>query len=138
MPKPISPRLPVLVAGQSQQSLDWIAERSNGWLTYPRDLLQQVEVVARWREALDRFDAGFKPVAQSLYIDLAEDPDTPLTAIHLGYRLGRRQLAELLENLRLIGVNHIALNLKFSRRPVADVLDEIGREVIPHSGIDGA
>lgn len=134
-PRSLSPRLPTLVTGQSQQSLDWIAQNSDGWLTYPRDVLQQAQVVAQWREALDRVEAGFKPVAQSLYIDLTGHPETPPQPIHLGYRLGRRRLAGLLDELRSSGVNHVALNLKFSRRPVAEVLDEIGREVLPHFGI---
>ncbi len=136
VPKPLSPRLPFLVTGQSQQSLDWIAQRSDGWLTYPRDVAKQAQVVSNWREALDRVGAGFKPVAQSLYIDLAEDPDAAPRPIHLGYRLGRNRLADLFDDLRSNGINHVALNLKFSRRPVADVIDEIGRDVIPHFGIE--
>ena len=132
VPKPLSPRLPTLVTGQSQQSLEWIAQRSDGWLTYPRDTVQQAQVAKRWREALDHSGAEFKPIAQSLYVDLAANPDTPPSPIHLGYRVGRRWLADLLDVLRSVGINHIALNLKFSKRPVADVLDEIGTEVIPH------
>lgn len=54
VPKPLSPRLPTLVTGQSQQSLDWIAQRSDGWLTYPRNVIQQAQVASEWREALDR------------------------------------------------------------------------------------
>lgn len=138
VPKPLAPRLPVLVAGQSQQSLDWIAQRSDGWVTYPRDMLRQAQVVSQWREALGRVGAGFKPLAQSLYLDLTDHPDAPPRPIHLGYRLGRRRLVDLLGELRTNGVNHVALNLKFSQRPVADVLDEVGREVLPHFGIDHA
>ncbi|MBW9089273.1 LLM class oxidoreductase [Rhizobium wenxiniae] len=132
VPKPHSPRLPTLVTGQSQQSLEWIAQRSDGWLTYPRDKVQQAQVAKRWRDALDNSGAAFKPLAQSLYLDLDANPDMPPSAIHLGYRVGRRRLAELLDALRSIGVNHVALNLKFSRRLVAEVLEEIGTEVIPH------
>ncbi|QEE43219.1 LLM class oxidoreductase (plasmid) [Rhizobium sp. WL3] len=135
VPKPLALRLPTLVTGQSQQSLDWIAQRSDGWITYPRDPIQQAQFVLRWREALDRLEAGFKPIAQSLYIDLAADANTPPSRIHLGYRVGRRRLADLLDDLRSNGINHVALNLKFSRRPVADVLEEIGTEVIPHFNI---
>ncbi|RXD04819.1 LLM class oxidoreductase [Sphingomonas sp. UV9] len=138
VPKPFSPRLPIIVTGQSGQSLDWIAHHGDGWLTYPRDVLQQAQVASGWREALDRVGAGFKPFAQSLYLDLTEDPDTPPSPIHLGYRLGRRRLADLLDSLRSTGVNHVALNLKLSRRPVADIIDEIGHEVIPHFGIGRA
>ncbi len=136
VPKPLSLRLPILVTGQSQQSLDWIAQRSDGWVTYPRDVIRQAQVALNWREALARVGTGFKPIAQSLYVDLAEDPDAPASPIHLGFRLGRRRLADLFDNLRSIGVNHVALNLKFSRRPVADVLDEIGREIVPHFSSD--
>jgi luciferase-type oxidoreductase len=136
VPRPLSRRLPTLVTGQSQQTLDWIAQHSDGWLTYPRDVMQQAQVAARWRETLDRLDAGFKPIAQSLYVDLTADPDTPPRPIHLGVRVGRRGLADLLEDLRSNGVNHVALNLKFSRRAVDEVLDEIGTEVIPHFQVE--
>ncbi|ATY34856.1 LLM class oxidoreductase [Sphingomonas psychrotolerans] len=138
VPKPLSPRLPTLITGQSQQSLEWIAQRSDGWLTYPRDVVKQAQVASNWRDALERAGVGFKPIAQSLYVDLAEDPDAPPSPIHLGYRLGRRRLVDLFGDLRSIGVNHVALNLKFSRRPVADVLEEIGSEVVPHFSICGA
>lgn len=138
VPKPLAPRLPVIVTGQSQQSLDWIAHRSDGWVTYPRDMAKQAQVVSEWRAALRRVGAGFKPLAQSLYLDLTDDPDTPASRIHLGYRLGRHRLVDLLGELRTNGVNHVALNLKFSQRPVADVLDEVGREVLPHFSIVGA
>ena len=138
VPKLMSPRLPTLVTGQSQQSLDWIAQRSDGWVTYPRDVTKQAQVVSNWRDALVRAGVGFKPIAQSLYIDLAENPDAPPTPIHLGYRLGHRRLAELFGDLRSIGINHVALNLKFSRRPVEDVLDEIGTEIVPHFNVSHA
>ncbi len=136
VPKPFSPRLPTLVTGQSQQSLDWIAQRSDGWLTYPRDPIEQGQVAKRWRETLDRLGQGFKPIAQSLYVDLAADPDATPSPIHLGVRVGRRGLVDLLDDLRSSGINHVALNLKFSRRPVAEVLDEIGTEVVPQFRIN--
>jgi luciferase-type oxidoreductase len=138
VPKPLSSRLPTLVTGQSQQSLDWIAQRSDGWLTYPRQMVQQAQVALRWRETLQRIGAGFKPISQSLYVDLAEDPDLIPRPIHLGYRLGHRRLADLLDYLRSNEVNHVALNFKFNRRAVAEVLDEIGTEVVPHFRISAS
>ncbi|RJL08613.1 LLM class oxidoreductase [Paracoccus siganidrum] len=138
VPKPLASRLPILVTGQSQQSLDWIAQRSDGWVTYPRDLLKQAQVVTQWCEALRRAEVGFKPIAQSLYLDLTDNPDALPRPIHVGYRLGRRRLIDLFGDLRTHGINHVALNLKFSRRPVAEILDEIGREVLPHFSIAAA
>lgn len=133
VPKPASGRIPVLVTGHSQQSLDWIAARADGWLYYPRDPAQQAARLAEWRQQCAEQAPGvFKPFAQSLYLNLAADAGAPPSRIHLGYRLGRHALVELLGHLRDLGVNHIALNLKYGERPAAEVLEELGDEVLPH------
>ena len=75
VPKPVA-RLPILVTGSSRQSLEWIAEHADGWITYPRALEQQAELAARWRAAVAAVAPGmFKPFAQSFYVDLTDDPD---------------------------------------------------------------
>jgi luciferase-type oxidoreductase len=132
LPKPAGRRIPVLVTGNSRQSVPWIAEHGDGWLMYPRPLLRQRGIVASWHQALEEVGAAPKPFAQSLYIDLVEDPGTAPSAIHLGYRTGRRFLADHLAGLRDAGVNHVVLNLKYGRRPVDDVLAELGEHVLPH------
>lgn len=133
IPKPLTRSLPVLVTGHSGQSLEWIAVHSDGWLTYPRAPSDQGQRVSRWRTLVEQIAPGiFKPFAQSLYIDLTEVPDTPAMPIHLGYRLGRNQLIELLHKLQRVGVNHVALNLKYGHRPADEVLEEVGQEVLPH------
>jgi hypothetical protein len=68
----------------------------------------------------------------SLYIDLTKDPDTHSDRIHLGYRLGRNKLIKHLNDLKDIGVNHVFFNLKYSKRHADDVLEELGKFVIPH------
>ncbi|MEM6987613.1 MAG: LLM class flavin-dependent oxidoreductase, partial [Pseudomonadota bacterium] len=124
--------LPLIVTGHSRQSLEWIAEHGDGWLTYPRSVEQQRMAWARWVSARQAVKAGWKPFSQSLYIDLTEDPDAKPTPIHLGYRLGRARLLEHLGALRDIGVNHVAFNLRFSSRPLDAVLDELIEHVVPH------
>lgn len=132
LPKPVADRTPILVTGSSRQSLDWIAQHADGWITYPRPLAQQAQVIAHWYGQVETQCSGcFKPLTQSLYLDLADDPDEQPQAIHLGLRLGRRPLIQYLEHLRTLGVNHVIFNLRFSRRPVPDVLDELAREVLP-------
>ncbi|MCG0238728.1 MAG: LLM class oxidoreductase [Firmicutes bacterium] len=132
VPKPEGGTLPILVTGYSQQSLDWIARHSDGWVMYPRPPGIQRMIVAEWRRATAAAAPGaFKPFAQSLYIDLSDDPEEPPRPIHLGYRLGRKYLVELLATLQEIGVNHVALNLKYGRRPAREVLEEVGQEVLP-------
>lgn len=124
IPKPVG-RLPVLVTGNSGQSLEWIAAHADGWITYPRPTHRQTELVTRWRTEVAAISPDtFKPFAQSLYIDLAEDPDQPPSPIRLGFRGGRKVVVRLLEGLRGIGVNHVILNLKYGRRNAAEVLEE--------------
>lgn len=132
VPKPVGRELPVLVTGRSGQTLQWIAEHGHGWLTYPRPLDRQRGVIAEWRDAVHEVDpAAFKPFGQSLYLDLAADPDEPPRPIHLGWRVGRHGLVGLLDGLEAAGANHVILNLKYGRRPAADVLEELAEFVVP-------
>lgn len=124
VPKPLNGRIPLLGTGNSGQPLNWLADHTDGWITYPRPPLHQERVVAEWRN-LTAVDAPIKPVAQSLYLDLAERSDAPPEPIHLGYRTGIRHLESLLTTLHRIGVHHVALNLKFSRMDVRDVLAKL-------------
>lgn len=132
VPKPLARELPLLVTGGSGQALSWIAANAHGWLTYPRPLARQREVLAEWREAARAAEpGGFKPAGQSLYLDLADEPDAAPTPIHLGWRLGRGRLVELLLALEAGGASHVILNLKYGRRGAAEVLEELGRHVVP-------
>lgn len=132
VPKPRADGIPLLVTGHSRQSLDWIAAHADGWVTYPRSLEAQQRTIAGWRETAARVRPGeFLPFAQSLYLDLADDPGLPPQPLHLGYRVGRRPLVELLAALRDAGANHVALNLKYGRRPAVAVLDELAEHVLP-------
>ncbi len=133
LPKPVGEHLPLLVTGHSRQSLEWIAEHADGWLYYPRHPQMQAQIIQDWQHLTEQLAPGvFKPYAQSLYIDLVEKPDTTAIPIHLGYRLGRHYLIDLLQHLQAIGVNHVAFNFKYSQRPAAEILEELGQEVLPH------
>jgi len=131
LPKSHAGDLPLFVTGNSRQSIEWIAEHAAGWLMYPRQISHQKLVLEQWRTALRESAQNWKPFSQSLYIDLTEDPDAPARPIHLGYRFGRNNLIAHLEQLRDIGVNHVTFNIRFSSRPVSEVLDELIEFVIP-------
>jgi len=131
LPKSVAGDLPMLVTGNSRQSVQWIAEQADGWLMYPRPLPIQKNTVADWQTSVSSYGYDWKPFAQSLYIDLVEDPHTKPSPIHLGFRLGRHHLIAHLEALRDIGVNHVLFNVKFSSRAVEDVLSELCEFVTP-------
>ncbi|SLN59646.1 Alkanal monooxygenase alpha chain [Pseudoruegeria aquimaris] len=132
LPKPTGPRLPLLITGSSRQAPDWIAEHGDGWMTYPRGGAAQGQVLADWRARLERLGQPAKPVLQPLYVDLAQDPDEGPSPIHLGVRTGHRWLLAYLKELEALGVNHVALNLRFNRAPIDETLDRLARDVLPH------
>jgi luciferase-type oxidoreductase len=131
VPKP-AVWLPMLVTGYSRQHLNWIAENADGWITYPRPVAQQAEMAERWRSAVAAADQSvFKPLAQSLYVDLTQGADQQPSPIHLGFRSGRKFLLQFLEALRHAGINHVILNFKYSKRDAGELLEEIGTEILP-------
>ncbi len=131
LPKSFSGDIPMLVTGNSRQAVEWIAEHAAGWLMYPRQLEHQAQVIRQWAKALENKSQNWKPFAQSLYIDLTDNPSTPASPIHLGLRVGRNGLLSHLASLQEIGVNHVLFNVKFSTRPIVDVLAELREYVVP-------
>lgn len=125
LPKPSRGRLPLLITGGSQQSPQWIAEQGDGWITYPRPISAQARIIEGWRRRMA--DAGEldKPATQSLYIDLVEDDNVAPEPIHLGYRLGINPLREHLKALEEIGINHVAINLRFNRADIETTLQRL-------------
>lgn len=132
IPKPVASHIPLLVTGHSQQDLAWIAEHADGWMTYPRSIAAQEQVIKRWRDTVTAVLPGqYKPLVQSYFIDLTDDPHASPTPIHLGHRLGRNALLAHLRVSRSIGVDHLIFNLKYGKRPAAEVLQELGEFVVP-------
>lgn len=133
LPKPLKKRIPMYVTGHvGGVNLEWIAKNSDGWIYYPRDFTFTGKIISNWREALEREGQPRKPYIQPVYIDLMENPDYLPVKMDLGFRLGRNYLIDMFVALQKIGVNHAMLVLKHSSRPIDVVLDEIGKEVLPH------
>ncbi len=132
VPKPVAARVPLIITGNSQQSVDWIARKADGWITYPRRMDIQVELIRQWHNTVETVAPGaFKPFAQPYHIDLTADPDVSPTPIHGGHRLGRSWLMRHLEALERAGANHVLFNLKYGSRPAEAVLEELATHVVP-------
>lgn len=131
LPKPSAGKLPLLITGSSQQSPDWLASHGDGWMIYPREPIIQARIISNWRERSMAAGRAARPVMQPLYVDLADDPDTAPVPIHLGFRLGVRQLAAYLRNLQTSGVNHVALNLRFNQASIESTLERLANELLP-------
>jgi luciferase-type oxidoreductase len=131
LPKPMSGRLPLMITGGSQQSPDWLASNGDGWVTYPRNVQAQQRLISSWRSRAKELDAPFKPVSQSLYIDLVEDDDATPQPIHLGFRSGVNYLRDYLSSLEKIGVNHVAINLRFNQANIEATLERLSDKILP-------
>ncbi|MEM7473005.1 MAG: LLM class oxidoreductase [Pseudomonadota bacterium] len=134
LPKPVGGRLPMLVTGGSRQDPDWVAQNSDGWITYPRDPVAQGRVVDDYRRRIAEAGGQNKPVMQSLYVDLQADPDAPPRPIHLGFSAGTTFLRRYLSEVQSLGINHVALNLRFNVADVEDTMKRIADDVMPEFG----
>lgn len=131
LPKPPSGKLPLMITGGSQQEPDWLASNGDGWVTYPRNVQAQQNVITTWRKRAAQLDAPYKPVSQSLYIDLIDDEQATPQPIHLGFRSGVNYLRDYLKSLEEIGVNHVAINLRFNQANIETTLKRLSDDILP-------
>ncbi len=132
LPKPTAAKIPLLVTGGSQQSPEWIAENGDGWMLYPRKPDVQAQIIRNWNARVEEAGRPAQPVMQSLYIDLADDPNATARPIHLGFGSGSTYLLDHLIALEGVGVGHVALNLRFNQANIEDTLNRLAEDVLPH------
>ena len=130
LPKPTGGKLPLLVTGGSRQHPDWVAQNSDGWITYPRDAASQAQAIADYRTRVVANGDPDKPVMQSLYVDLVSDPDAAPRPIHLGFQSGTTYLRRYLEALQDAGVNHVALNLRLNSGDTKTTLKRLAEDIL--------
>ena len=97
---------------------------------YPRNPFVQAQIIRDWRTRVEAVGAYAKPVMQPLYIDLCVNPETPPQPIHLGFRLGVNPLRTYLKSLEQIGVNHVALNLRFNQANIETTLKRLANDIL--------
>ncbi|WP_342249136.1 TIGR03571 family LLM class oxidoreductase [Sphingomonas sp. OTU376] len=130
LPRPVRGAIPLVVAGQAQQSDDWISANMDGRFVYPGTLERLTAQAGAWKVAKGEGGAFIS----AFHLDLAEDPGEPLQPFRFGGRAGRNAFIDHLEQLREVGVDHLAVLLRRSRRPVDEVLDELAGDVLPQLG----
>ena len=130
LPKAFGHKIPMLMTGFSRQSLEWNAAHADGWMYYPRNVGQQHYMIQQWRELISKSGAYDKPFMQPLYVILEDDDDFKPQAIQLGFRIGVHHLIDYFFMLRDIGVNHIAINLRFNTHAFEQTLEKLGTKLI--------
>ncbi len=132
LPKPAGNRIPLLLTGGSRQSLEWNAKNSDGWMSYPRNLYQQKGTIEEWRKMIAENHPFDRPFMQPLYVDLQENDAFRPQPIPLGFRIGSNYLIEYFHQLKDIGVNHVAINLRFNSMDINETLEHLASSVLPH------
>ncbi|SDA61603.1 LLM class oxidoreductase [Sinorhizobium sp. NFACC03] len=131
LPKPHQPQIPMVIAGQGRQSPDWIAANMQGRFVYPNGLERLALQAREWTNARSGLGLPRGAFISAFHLDLADDPDEQPTPRRFGARTGRKAFIEHLSALEDAGVDHMALLLRPSRRPLDEVIDELARDVLP-------
>ncbi|SFC10464.1 luciferase-type oxidoreductase, BA3436 family [Microbulbifer thermotolerans] len=116
---------PLLSAGLSQQSPQWIGEHMSGWLAYPGTPEEHMRRVALWRNV-----AGDKPYVSFIHLDYLDDAKAPRRRHRFGVQTGRDGLLRELEEMQSAGVNHIGLHFRRNQAPVADTLMRVAEDIL--------
>ncbi|GAB3655731.1 TIGR03571 family LLM class oxidoreductase [Echinicola sediminis] len=130
-PKPRQ-KLPVVLAGRAQQSMDWIAQNMDGWFNYPRPVEQAQQMVLNWREALYDSEQPEKPYITAFHLNLLKDKDAAFSAGRFGGSIGIHRLTDLMMDYQKAGVSHMAIHLRRSELPIEEALEQLGQKVLPH------
>ncbi len=132
LPKPKEAKIPMLITGSSRQTMEWNAEHGDGWMYYPRPMIQQAYTISEWRREIAKYHDFDKPFMQPLYVILEKEDDFKPQPIQLGFRIGAKYLIEYFNQIQKIGVNHVAINLRFNARNIETTLEELAEKVLPH------
>ncbi|RKR78893.1 TIGR03571 family LLM class oxidoreductase [Marinobacter nauticus] len=116
---------PLLSAGLSQQSPEWIGQHMSGWLAYPGTPEEHVHRVNLWRNV-----AGDKPYVSFIHLDYLNDPKAPRRRHRFGLQTGRDGLIRELEEMQSAGVNHIGLHFRRNQAPVDESLRLVAQDVL--------
>ncbi|WNJ93598.1 TIGR03571 family LLM class oxidoreductase [Bosea sp. 685] len=132
LPRPVQASIPLIVAGRAQQDEDWLQAHMDGRFVYPGDFDRLTAQATDWASRT----GGTRPFISAFHLDLIDDPNAPMQPIRFGARTGRKALIAHFRalgraGLGRAGVDHIAINLRQSARPLGEVIEELASEVIP-------
>lgn len=131
VPKPAAPRIPMIAIGRAGQSLEWLAQNVDAWIWHG-DAQRMPDIVPHWREVTAA--RGFVPFGYGAMFDLDANPNAPLQTGRV-LRGGRHALKDFFARQREAGINHVALNLKPTRRPALDIIAELQKHILPEFAV---
>lgn len=127
-PKPSVAKIPFINIGRAGQSMEWIAENTDGWIWHGMHAQNISSFIDQWQL---QNEGVFKPYGYGSFFELAENPDTPIRVTSNFMYGGRHALIDYWKKQEAAGISHVVLNLKPSIRNAKDVLEEFGKYIVP-------
>ena len=128
VPKPATKKIATLSIGRAGQTIEWMAENMDGWIWHGSDSRRMTDVIPQWEAACK---GKYKPFGYGVMFDLSPNPDEPVAFGRGFLRGGRNHLINFWEAQQAAGLSHTALNLKPTRRPAEEILEEFATFIVP-------
>ena len=123
-------RLPMVAIGRDRQNFGWLANTADAWIWHgvrPQDTGKIVRVISERNE-----DHLWHPFGYANFVELLDDPNAPAQLYNNIYlRGGSKALAEYWESQRQLGLSHVTINFKPTRRPFNEVVQDFSENVLP-------
>lgn len=128
IPKPKN-TLPMIAIGRARQEIEWLANVPDAWIWHgvnPNDTAKIIQELDNLNE--DRF---WRPFGYANFLEITENQNEPSQLFNNIYlRGGVKSLADFWAEQKEKGLSHIALNLKPTKRPAQEVLQEFIEEIV--------
>ncbi len=125
----IPQRLPMVAIGRARQELSWLANTADAWIWHgvnPKDTAKIVNTIKELNQ-----DGQWHPFGYSNFVELSENPNDPAKLYNNIYlRGGSRGILEYWQEQHEQGLSHVIINLKPTRRPAAETLQDLGENVL--------
>ncbi|MBJ6745869.1 TIGR03571 family LLM class oxidoreductase [Streptococcus sp. 121] len=121
--------LPMVSIGRSGQNISWLANEADAWIWHGVDPHTTQDIINLVKEK--NHDGRWHPFGYANFVELLEDPNAPVELFHNIYlRGGSNSLANFWQEQKELGLSHITINLKPSKRPANEILQEIAENII--------
>lgn len=125
----VKSRLPLVAIGRARQELDWLANTADGWIWHgvnPKDTGNIVQTLAELNQ-----DNAWHPFGYANFVELLENPNEPAKLFNNIYlRGGANGLLEFWQEQKEQGLAHVTINLKPTRRPALEALQDLAENVV--------